>query len=152
MCGDHASVLGGGCWKSDLSEWNVDPKNATPTEVLRENAADYWTERAGERKIGSEPSLKSPSLFWRNDFADDGLRQGHEAPASESLQCARTDESHEIWGHRARCRTSHKDSERPDEHSFAPECVSHTTVQRSSYGCGEKIRSHYPGQVGKSAE
>ncbi len=131
---------------------DVDPKDATPAEVLGENGAYYRTECAGKGKIRTEPSLKSSPFSWRNHFADKCLRQGHQAASAKTLQRASTNQNGESRSNCARNRTGDKQAKGPDQHALAPESVSHAAVQRSSDSRGEEICSDHPGEIGKSAE
>src|SRR5712671_2303759 len=116
---------------------NVDPEDRAPAEVLREDAPNERTERAGKGKIGSEPSLESSPLLRRNHLADQRLRQGHQTTTAKTLQRASTDEDGEAGSNRARSGTPDEQSERPDQHALSSECVSHAAVERGSDGRGE---------------
>src|SRR5262245_2871014 len=69
--------------RRDDAERQVDREHRPPAEVLREIAAEHWSGRARERKDGGEVSLVTPPLARWHELADQRLREGHQAAASE---------------------------------------------------------------------
>ncbi len=92
------------------------------------------------------------ALARRNRFADQRLRQGHQAAAAESLQHAERGQPFDIRRQRAQHRADHEDRQRHDHHEAAAESVAETTVDRGCDRIGDQIGHHDPGRALDLAE
>ena len=127
------------------AERNVDEKDRLPAERLGEIAAGDRAERVRTHRDAGKIALITAALPRRDRFADQGLRQRHQAAAAESLHDAERGEQLDIGGERAQHRADHEDAERHDHHPAPAEGVAKPPIDRRGNGVGDQVRHHHPG-------
>jgi hypothetical protein len=88
--------------------------------------------------------LIAPALARRDSFADQRLRQRHQAAAAETLQhpCRRQE-----FDARSQCAEDRPDDEqreRSKHHTAAAEGIAETAIDRRGDGVGDEIGHHHP--------
>ena len=123
---------------------HIDQEYRLPAEVLGEKAAGDRTERIGADRDRREIALIARALARRNRFADQSLRQGHQAAAAQALQNARQRQQFDGRRHRAQQRGDHEDAERAEHHPAAAERVAEAAVDRRGDGRRDQIGDDDP--------
>ena len=120
--------------------------------MLGEIRAEHRPGGAGEREHRREVAGKPSAFARRHVFADQRLRQRHEAAAAQSLQRAEHDEPKEIGRQCAGDGSAREDRQCTEQDAPASEAISEIAIQRRGDSCGEQVTDDDPRQVGDAAE
>ena len=76
----------------DDADRDVDVEDPAPAGAVGEQAAEHGAEHAGRAEDGAEVALVAAALARRDDVADGGERERHQAAAAEALDGAEGDQ------------------------------------------------------------
>ena len=107
----------------DRADRQVDVENPVPGQRVGNHTPEQWAHHATSGKHAGEQALIPPAFPWRNQVADDGLRQRNQAARAQTLHGSEDDQ----LGHRARQAAqrgpSEKDRNGDKEGRLAPEDI-----------------------------
>ncbi len=136
----------------DEAQGQVDPEDHRPVERLGDESAQDGTGQARRHEHAGEIDLVASPLLGRHEIGDDGLGQGDQPAAAESLEAARQDEHQHARRERAGHRAQDEDRD-PDQHGDPPAMdVAELAVEGRHGRGGQEIGRHHPGQVLQIAE
>jgi len=152
-----APIAGSGLEPQDQNDGgkpqrHVDQKNRSPAESLSEISAGDRTERAGRDRNAREVALIAAAFARRNGFADQSLRQRHQAAAAETLQHARGRQEDDAGRKRAQHRVRHEQRQARENHRPPAERVAQASINRRGDRIGDQIRHHDPRDLLDPAE
>ena len=128
----------------EQSERNVDEKDRLPAERLCQIAAGDRAESVGADRDAGKIALIAAAFARRDRFADQSLRQSHQAAAAEPLQHAERGEKLDIGRQRAKHGAHHEQRQRQYHHQPAAERVAEPAVNRRRDGIGDQVGNHHP--------
>ncbi len=120
--------------------------------MVDEEAAEQRADDGRDAEHGAEVALVLAPLAGRDDVADDGERDDHQAARTEPLQRAESDQLRHRLREAAERRPDEEDHDRRLQHAFAPVEVAELAVERAGDRGGEQVRRHDPGEVRDAAE
>ena len=120
--------------------------------MLHEKAAKQWTGDRGDSENRPEVALVAAALAGRDDIADDGERQRHEATGAEPLNCPGTDELPHLRRQAGQSRADEEHDDGEAEHRLAAVEVGDLAVQRGGRRRRQQVGGHNPGQVLEPAQ
>jgi hypothetical protein len=110
------------------ADGDVDIEDPAPRCVVDEKAADQRSGDAAEAEDRAERALVAPAIAWRDDVADDRLREDDEPAAANALQRAERDELAHVLAQAAEGRADEEDDDRALEQALAPVEVAELAV------------------------
>ena len=119
--------------------------------MLGQISAEHRASGARQGEHRSEIATEAAALAWQHVLADDGLRRGHEATATESLQGARNNERVQRWRQCAGNRGQCEDRQCRQQQPATTKAVPQMSVDRRRNRRRQEIRHHHPGQIGDAA-
>ena len=130
----------------DQSEWNVEPEDDRPVEVLGQDAADDRTAEPGGHPDASHVGLVAAALARRDRVGEDGLRQGKDAAAADPLQAASQDQQDHVGRRGTGDGAGREDADRRQHHGAAPVNVAELSIQRGDHGRAQQVGRDHPWQ------
>jgi hypothetical protein len=143
---------GRGDHQRDQAERDVDEEDPLPAGAVGEEPAEDRAEHGRGTEDGGEVALVPAALAGRDDVADGGHRERHQAAATEALDRAERDQLLDV---RREAGEQGADQERHDrdlEQQPAAVQVGDLAPQRGGGGGREHVRRDDPGQLVEAAE
>ncbi len=136
----------------DRAERQVDEKEPPPARVVDDEPADHRPADAREREDDREVRLVARAQARRDDFADERLRERHQAAAAEALHDARRDQQRQRRRKPAGERADREDEDRGRQHLPAAMTVAEPAVERHHDHRREQVADREPRGVAQVAE
>ena len=134
------------------AERQVDEEQPAPAGMVDDQAADDRAADAGQREDHREVGLVARPLPRRHDFADERLRQRHQAAAAEPLQDPRGDQQAERRRQAAGERAGREHDDGDAEQLAPAEAVAEPAVERHHDHRGQQVADRQPGGLAQAAE
>jgi hypothetical protein len=130
----------------------VNVEDPSPGERVGDDAAEERPRHAARGEDAAEQALVAAPFAWRDDVADGGLGQRHQASRAEPLQRAKEDQLEHGLRQPAQHRTDKKDADRHIEEPLAAVDVAELAVERRGRGGGDHERCDDPREMLEAAE
>ena len=130
----------------------VDVEDPVPGQSLGDHAAEQRSGDAAGGEDAGEQTLIAAAFPWRNEVADNGLRQGDQASGAQPLYGTEQDQLRHASGQTAKGRPGEKDQNGDEEGPLSPEDVTQFPVKWGRHRRCDHERRHHPRQMRQAAE
>jgi hypothetical protein len=130
----------------------VDVEYPAPCQVIDKKPAEQRANDGGKTERGSEQALIAPAFARGNEIPDYGDGGDDQPAAADPLQCPKQNELEHALRQSAKGGAEQEDYDGRLQHDLAAMDVAELAVERASYGAGQQVGRHHPGQMRESAE
>ena len=120
--------------------------------MVDEEAAEQRPGDGRDAEHRAEQALVTAAVARRDEVADDGHRDDHQAAAAEPLHGSEGDQLRHALRQPAQRRAGQEEHERDLQDALAPVQVAELAVQRPDHRRGQQVGGHHPGEVLQAAE
>ena len=133
-------------------EWQIDPEDHRPVQVLGEKAAQHWAGNTGGDEHRGDPALVTRPLPGSDHVGDDRLGERDQAATPEALKTAGKDQDEHRGGKRAGNRPDDEDANAKKKDAAPAVDVAELAIERCHRRGAQEVGARYPRQVLEVAE